>query len=109
MGRNGFWSGAFQFDLLKWGAYYWRSFGLESSWGSIDTMTIGKTHSTLGHPLKTANYKTWKRHIESGGYGDLYLGHNNDTGEDVTVKIGHERSIEVIFFILLPVLSIIIF
>ena len=37
------------------------------------------------------------RHIESGGYGDVYLGHNHATGEDVAVKIGHERSIEVIF------------
>ena len=38
------------------------------------------------------------RHIESGGYGDVYLGHNHSTGEDVAVKIGEERSIEVIFF-----------
>jgi len=36
------------------------------------------------------------RHIESGGYGDVYLGHNHSTGEDVAVKIGEERSIEVI-------------
>ena len=42
-----------------------------------------------------------QRHIESGGYGDVYLGHNNSTGEDVAVKIGHDRSIEVIFTFLI--------
>ena len=49
-----------------------------------------------------------KRHIESGGYGDVYLGHNNSTGEDVAVKIGHDRSIEVIFicFIIFTLTSI---
>ena len=39
--------------------------------------------------------KTLDRHIESGGYGDVYLGHNSTTGEDVAVKIEEERSIEV--------------
>ena len=67
-------------------------------------MTIGKTHSTLGSQRASC-----KRHIESGGYGDVYLGHNDATGEDVAVKIGHERSIEVSFFIRLTILSIVFF
>ena len=38
--------------------------------------------------LSDCHDKTLDRHIESGGYGDVCLGHNSTTGEDVAVKIG---------------------
>ena len=40
-------SGIAHFQILKWSASSRWSFGPKSTWGSIETTTIGNTHPTL--------------------------------------------------------------